>query len=288
MKALFKNKKAKAGAIVVMAGLMILLMGLSYAWFTSTGSNAGSTITLGDLKVIAEIEDKDLDLVFPGVEYEDQIGFVQLQPGSLAALVKLTFSTEVTIYSDPDGNPLPANEVHTISNPSVVSFTLQENGAMDGSDILAHPLGAWFNVSSTDPLEWGAYIWQYDADGNAYVWIDGYDELHFAYTVSTDGAAMGNEYMNAVIKVAVDWEAVQAIPDGAIEDLFGFTPPYSAFLTDYPGFVTYFDGDPGTIFSPFSFEPALSNAEKIGMMADKLPDGAFKDLLTRIQAGVTD
>jgi hypothetical protein len=281
MKTLLKNKRTMAGTIAILFGLTILLVGLSQAWFTSSGSELGSTIVMGDLKVIAELEDEEITLAYPGVDYQDLLGAVQLQEGSLDALVKLSFSTEVTIKSDSDGYPLDEDDWYTLNNPDVVKVTFQEDGATNSSGgVLANPFGIWLN---NDDLT--SYLWAKDSGGDTYVWMGGYDILHFAYTVDTVGADMGNVYKNAVIKVSVNWQAVQSIPDGAIMNEFGIAPPVEASFEFYEDVIITYPDDT-TIFSPFviGIGPELSNAEKLGAIADKLPESALKNVLKRIQA----
>ena len=267
MKKIFKNKKMTTGAIVLMTGVTILLAGLTLAWFTSTGSTATNTITMGTLDITAELGNYQIDNAEPGMDYYNQIGKVQ-SLGSIPALVKLSLNTEITMADGAAGDPnLVTNELQIGgTNGRSVSSGM-------GYDIKAHELGMWFDFDKNYIYMWG------ELNGDIYIAIQGPDALHFAYTVDTDGKNMGNDYQGASIDVSVEWEATQLLSNGAIEDIFGID------INDinwYPGFVEA--GEPGFVAFSEPMGGGSRAAQVLASVIEDLPECGYKTLLESVLA----
>ena len=251
---LFKSKKVMSGLIASMVGVAILMTGMTFAWFTSSGS-AASDFSMGTFGVQAELVDAEFPIMNPGEVKFNNIGWVR-NTGNLAAVAELSLTVEVVLA---DGT------VQT--NPPAVSIELQKDGSTSsfpGQKV--HPLGAWYRVVGPE-----FYIWGKGPGDKLFVAMDGNDKLHFAYTVKTNGPAMGNEYMGATIRVRLAWRATQVVPEGAFSDFFGFA--FDAVDWDY--FETFVEL-PSSV--PFSLRtPAARFADRL----NSLPEGAYKALLER-------
>lgn len=271
MKKLFKNKKITTGIVATTAGVTVLLASLSLAWFISSGSVAANTITMGTLDVTASLGAHEIGVSEPGMDHYNQIGKIQ-NLGNLPTLVKLSLDSEITMA---DG---------TAGNAGLVDLELQLAGSDGkfvpsgfGYDVKAHELGMWFDFDKNNVYMWG------ELDGDIYIAMQGDDELHFAYTVDTDGRNMGNEYQESSINVSVEWEATQLNRDGAIEDVFGIDIRDINWL---PGFIEA-GTEPGFVmFSAPTGSAADRAAQVIANVLEDLPECGYRTLLESILAGM--
>jgi len=273
MKAIFRNKRLTTGAIAIMVGVTILLAGIAFAWFTSSGSSTPGTVTMGTLIVEADFLSEDFVStipLYPGMTYpwlEDLRVSVQSK-GTLAALAQLDLNAVVT---------LAGAQEPKASTEAVIAELL-----VDGNDDDLLPLGLWLDANDPDPTKWATYIWMYDEkDPNViYVSLDGNRELEFGFSVVTVGEKMGNEYQGAKIDVNLAYEGVQMLPDAAITAAFpqlGANP--LAALSFFPGFEMLDPVGPITIASM----SLLSFEDQFAIYVDSL-EGAFKDLVVAAAA----
>ena len=216
MKTLLKNKRLISGLVATTLGVAILVMSLSFAWFTSDGS-AANTITLGSLKVTGGFYslNEQGDQNYPGTQYyHDQAAWLK-KDGNLQGFVQLDMYGILT--QDPAlGNGSGKVDWVSIKEEGVPAFT---NSAGVDIPAKAHELGVWYNLANDD-----CYTWFIGADGKYYVEIDGNDRIHVGYDVDipTD---LGNAWQGAALEIKFDWLAVQARPQEAAVEVFGSAVP---------------------------------------------------------------
>ena len=256
---LFKNKKVMSGIIASMVGVAILMTGMTFAWFTSSGS-VSNDFTMGTLEVQGGLVNAEFPVMYPGEVKVNNIGWIQ-NTGNLAAFAELDLIVEVIL----------ANGT-VLTNPDVVTVEIQKEGnVLLGSGQKVHPLGFWYREDGTD-----FYIWGKGPNDKLFVTMEGNDRLHFAYTVKTDGPGMGNEFMGATVRVRLAWRATQALPE-VTKDFFGF------YFDDIDW--DYFDAYVGLPASvPFGLS-LRTPAERFAETLSRIPAGAYRDLVERTFAG---
>jgi len=251
MKKFLGSKKLMVSAITVMAGAVILLAGLTLAWFVSEGASSGG-IVMGRIDVNASLGTLNYDWPqVPDVAGQEHVGTVQ-NNGNVEALVQLKmFATDANGY--------------VWNNPAIV-LEVAEDGIeagffdmIDAEDRNARPLGIW--VSDT-----GLYQWMKGADGNYYVYILGNDILHFGYNYGVVGGIPGVNYgelMGAEVNANLDWLAVQSVPTPAVIDTFDGIEGYFEIKDAYgfliEGYYTDENGNP--FFTPFTEEIVVIDAD---------------------------
>jgi len=277
MRAIYSSKKLMVGLITILLGVSILMTGISYAWFTSSGISKANILTVKDGDIVgeikAEIGAEELRITYPGEVIPDLIGRAY-STGGLPVLMKLDLSATIRML---DGSPGDSNLVTVDFQPGGTIGGSTNSGFIPIYSTIAYPMGTWINGSSH--YRWGEY------NGSIYVAISGTDMLHFAYTVRTNGQAMGNEYQNATIHVNLKWESTQLLADGAIYDVFGgissndinwFSPIINAGDL---GFV------PANPFSPFSIGLDSEEPELTALLADiiaGLPQCSYRTSLVEL------
>ncbi|MCL2151890.1 MAG: hypothetical protein FWH57_02855 [Oscillospiraceae bacterium] len=271
MKKLMKNKRTITGLVAMTLGVAILLMGLSLAWFTSSGGGTVNTIELGTLIVDGDLEIEDAGLVFnyPGTEvYYEGVAWIK-NVGSLNALCQLDIKT--TIY-DADAQGVvtwgPVEDATKARVEIIEDETTFINDPFGAATVLkkTHELGTW-GIYYPLSGDFDSYNWLVGADGKYYVQMFGNDDLHFAYNLILDPSLYGDstvanpkaDYQGSFVDVQLKWNAVQADPLAAVEAILpgvviqdyeafpgaGFdvpTPVYDVGGGVYEPFFTALDG----------------------------------------------
>lgn len=211
MKKLLSNKKFLMGAIGVMVGISILMAGLSYAWFTSSGSSDSKTVvTLGNLEIKTDLIDGGNTINLFDEWYQGNVGtynglnYLRAQTawvkntGDLNAFMKLTF--DVTV------NGAPASLV-----PDDFKVVLLRN---DG-------FSAVFPEQNHECQLNGEWYFKKIGEGNYeyYAYIDAGDDYQFEYAIVFDMGNIDNDYNGATIEVGVKAAATNNI-DEAIATVF--------------------------------------------------------------------
>ena len=206
-----KLKQNRKKLIIAIAALLVLAIasGLTYAWFTASATGQ-SQYNMGNMGLV----------VTPLTEtyvYEPGIATTGKSTlknnGSLPLVVALDSSATTAnsdlLYSlDNDGNMV--SDPHTVANdPNVTVAMASEEDFMTAPvlDNDGNLVSCWLRYGST-PATY-RYLLMLAPGAEASV------EFDVAFS-----SKMGNDYMDAKIKVTEKWQATQFL-DGAIKDVFG-------------------------------------------------------------------
>lgn len=176
-----KNKNIK----LILAGLAVLLVtvGTTYAWWKASQS-VTQKVTMGNLNISATFDELEDPINYePGLDVE-QDGNIE-NTGSIAAIVKVENTSQIKFSGESNFQE---------ADKTAVQFSLKPNGGE----------GYWYN----------------DNSGNVYVLLDPAEKANVSGYTYFNGENMGNEYMNAEVKVSGKLKATQVI-DGAIKTEFG-------------------------------------------------------------------
>jgi|GEM_PF-6299079 len=197
-KLFFKNKKVQ-----ITAGLLIafLLVGTTYAWFTSRSNSSTSGPDLGRLIIDSELDINKADILYePGMNCEVK-GTVS-NVGTLPFIAKVDLTSQTTIRSDESGKALGEESYYQLSNISGIDITMDKSflGYKDGAN---------------DAM----MAWLVDSEGNYYLFIEGTMTADVAYNVYF-GKTLGNKLQGASVSLDSEWLAVQANGEATLE-IFG-------------------------------------------------------------------
>ena len=248
MKKLLKNKKFLMGAISVMIGISILMAGLSYAWFTSSGNGDGKGIvTMGTLNVIADVDNTEQNLFASYYDWENynnltylrgQTGYIK-NIGTLDAFAKLTFKVSViNQWNENIGNPDNIKAVLIRNDNFSEIFDQDQNYELGGE---------WYFKRNGE------------ADYNYYVELWEGDEFEFEYAIVFDMNVIDNKYQGAKIVVEVEYNATNNIDEAIAAELFGGDINFKNSLMTFSDDVYQMIFGGGSLIHPASIEiPGLN------------------------------
>lgn len=214
-----KEKVPRRRRRIILAVSIILVMaiavGLTYAWFTATGSSGNFSVTMGNMAVGSSFE-LAVGAGEPGIT-TDLEGVISNE-GTVGMLIKMEMNPKTLIKWETE---VDANGRDVLIAPLAVPLEIPNDpnvelsAPMFNDDVL--PYG-------TDDVTGGLYMWlQEEGTDNYYLLIDGDIDVDVLFEISMSGSGMGNKYQDSEIVLTGDLQSTQWWSDEALDDLFGIT-----------------------------------------------------------------
>lgn len=185
-----------------LAALLLCAGGGTYAWFAAS-SESTQNVSIGTMRTTTNIPTPDVSTNYePGTSVE--LPGTISNKGSLPTVTRIKNANQVKFaYSDDNMTVIPAAQrKFQAASADAINFV--------------------FGPESGDYFDNDGAYWYTDQSGSTYVLLDAGTTVNIKAIDSFNGNMMGNQYQGAAIKLDLQTETTQVLPD-AMKASFGTT-----------------------------------------------------------------